>query len=88
MEARAMEGSPSITELFTHIHFVRLVFIFEDAPEFAGKLPEEEWVVERDPERLDAQELSGLRRYKRAQRPLRLEGQGFVHLRPSGRCCL
>src|SRR5260370_39365928 len=42
LEARAMEGSPSIAELFTHIHFVRLVFVFEDAPEFARSLPEEE----------------------------------------------
>jgi uncharacterized damage-inducible protein DinB len=48
LEARAMEGSPSIAQLFTHIHFVRLVFVFEDAPEFARNLPEEEWVVERD----------------------------------------
>ena len=48
LEARAMEGSPSIAELFTHIHFVRLVFVLEDAPEFAGRLPEEEWVAERD----------------------------------------
>ena len=48
LEARAMEGSPSIAELFTHIPFVRLVFVFEDAPEFARDLPEEEWVVERD----------------------------------------
>ena len=57
LEARAMEGSPSVAQLFTHIHFVRLVFVFEDAPEFARKLPEEEWVVERDPEphRADAE---------------------------------
>jgi uncharacterized damage-inducible protein DinB len=48
LEARAMEGSPSIAELFTHIHFVRLVFVSEDAPEFARDLPKEEWVVERD----------------------------------------
>jgi len=48
LEARAMEGSPSIAELFTHIHYVRLVFVFEDAPELARDLPEEEWVVERD----------------------------------------
>jgi uncharacterized damage-inducible protein DinB len=47
-----MEGSPSIAELFTHIHFVRLVFVFEDAPEFARELPSEEWVVERDPGRI------------------------------------
>jgi hypothetical protein len=52
LEARAMEGSPSIAELFTHIHFVRLVFVFEDAPEFARTLPEEEWVGERDPSRI------------------------------------
>src|SRR6266404_5729642 len=52
LEARAMEGSPSIAQLFTHIHYVRLVFVFEDAPEFAKKLPEEEWLAERDPARI------------------------------------
>jgi uncharacterized damage-inducible protein DinB len=48
LEARAAEGSPSIAELFTHIHYVRLVFVYEDAPEFARDLPKEEWVAERD----------------------------------------
>jgi len=48
LDARPMPGSPSVAELFTHIHFVRLVFILEDAPEFARPLPEQEWVVERD----------------------------------------
>ena len=48
LEARAMEGSPSVAELFTHIHYVRLVFVFEDAPECARVPPQEEWVVERD----------------------------------------
>ena len=52
LETRAMEGSPSIAELFTHIHYVRLVFISEDVPEFAGNLPEEEWVAERDSGRI------------------------------------
>ncbi len=52
LEARAMAGSPSVAELFTHIHYVRLVFISEDAPEFARDLPEQEWVDERDPGRL------------------------------------
>ncbi len=52
LEARAMEGSPSVAELFTHIHFVRLVFVLEDAPEFAQNLPEKEWVAERDPDRI------------------------------------
>jgi uncharacterized damage-inducible protein DinB len=52
LEARAIAGSPSIAELFTHIHFVRLVFVFEDAPEFASDLPAEEWAVEGDRGRL------------------------------------
>src|SRR5260370_14137642 len=52
LEASAMEGSPSIAEMFTHIHYVRLVFVFEDAPEFAKNLPEKEWVVEPDPGRI------------------------------------
>jgi len=47
LEARAMEGSPSVAEMFTHIHYVRLVFVSEDAPEFAREMPKEECVVER-----------------------------------------
>ncbi|HEY4842907.1 MAG TPA: DinB family protein [Terriglobales bacterium] len=52
LDARAMQGSPSIAQLFTHIHYVRLVFVFEDAPEFARSVPTEEWGVERDPARI------------------------------------
>lgn len=52
LEARAIEGSPSIAEMFMHIHYVRLVFVLEDAPEFAKELPREEWSVERDPDRI------------------------------------
>jgi uncharacterized damage-inducible protein DinB len=52
LEARPMDSSPSISELFTHIHYVRLVFVLEDAPEFARKMPDEEWVVERTPDRI------------------------------------
>jgi len=51
LEVRAMAGSPSIAELLTHIHYVRLVFVSEDAPEYARDLPEE-WVAERDPDRI------------------------------------
>ena len=52
LEAKAMEGSPSIAEMFTHIHFVRLVLVLEDAPEFTRSLPEEEWAAEGDPDRI------------------------------------
>lgn len=46
------EGSPCVSQLFTHIHYVRLVFVEEDAPEYAAELPKEEWVAERDPNRI------------------------------------
>jgi uncharacterized damage-inducible protein DinB len=52
LEARAMVGSPSVAEMFTHIHYVRLVFVFEDAPEFARELPKEEWMAERETGRI------------------------------------
>jgi uncharacterized damage-inducible protein DinB len=52
MEVRAAEGSPTIAEMFTHIHYVRLVFVEEDVPEFAGRPPMEEWVAEGDRDRI------------------------------------
>jgi uncharacterized damage-inducible protein DinB len=52
LDARVMEGGPSVAQMFTHMHFVRLVFVTEDAPEFATTLPPEEWVVERDAGRI------------------------------------
>ena len=48
IENRVMNDSPSVGEMFMHIHFVRLVLLSEDAPEFARTLPEEEWKAERD----------------------------------------
>jgi len=58
LDARATEGSPSVGELFTHVHYVRLVFVAEDVPELAQEVPKEEWTVEPDRERL-AQMLNG-----------------------------
>ena len=56
MDVRAMESSPSVAQMLTHIHYVRMVFVSEDAPEFAPDFvepgPEGEWAVERDRERL------------------------------------
>src|SRR5580700_2948068 len=42
LEVRAIEGGPSVAELLTHIHYVRLVFVSEVAPEFAKAVPEKE----------------------------------------------
>ena len=52
LEARAMEGSPSVGQMFMHMHYVRLIFLSEDAPEFAGPLPSGEWKSERNPDRM------------------------------------
>jgi uncharacterized damage-inducible protein DinB len=52
LEARVTEGSPSVSEMFTHMHHERMISVFEEAPEFAGKVPEEEWKVERDADRI------------------------------------
>jgi uncharacterized damage-inducible protein DinB len=52
MDARAVESSPSVAEMFGHIHYVRLVFVSEDAPEFAREVPAEEWVAHQDRNRI------------------------------------
>ena len=54
MEARAAANSPSVAEMFMHIHYCRLVFVAEDAPEFARTMPEREWRAERDRPRMTA----------------------------------
>jgi uncharacterized damage-inducible protein DinB len=53
LQARATADSPCVAQLFTHIHFVRLVFIHEDAPHFARELPSEEWALELDPDAIE-----------------------------------
>lgn len=50
MDFTPMDGSPSIARLFTHIDYVRLIFVFEDAPEFVNEKPT--WAIERDRDRL------------------------------------
>lgn len=52
LEVRAMDGSPSIAQMFTHINYGRLILISEDAPEFSTELPKEEWLAERDSGRI------------------------------------
>ncbi|QNI32402.1 damage-inducible protein DinB [Alloacidobacterium dinghuense] len=52
LDAKVVEGSPSVARMFMHIHYVRLVFVSEDAPEFAGPVPEGEWRNGRDRSRI------------------------------------
>ena len=52
MDLSVMAGSPSIAQLFMHMHYVRAVFVAEDAPEIAVDVPTGEWTAEPDRDRL------------------------------------
>lgn len=60
LEARAMEGSPSIAVQLSHIHSTRLFFVTQTAPEFAKDLTQlfrqegENRLAERNLERIAA----------------------------------
>lgn len=56
LEARAMAGSPTVAQMFAHLHHERMVSVLENAPEHAGKVPEDEWSPESNPD-LIAQRL-------------------------------
>lgn len=43
LDLRATDDSPTIGGLFAHMHYCRLVFVYEDAPEHARPVPTAEW---------------------------------------------
>jgi uncharacterized damage-inducible protein DinB len=40
LDAKVTESSPSVAQMLTHIHYVRMVFVSDDAPEFAPNFVE------------------------------------------------
>ena len=54
MDLKVTAGSPSIAQLFSHMHYVRVVFVAEDAPEIKVEVPKGEWTAEHDRDRLAA----------------------------------
>lgn len=52
MDIRGTASSPSIGQMFMHMHYVRLVFGQEDAPEFSTDVPKRAWLAERDRDRM------------------------------------
>jgi uncharacterized damage-inducible protein DinB len=72
LDLRAAEGSPTVAEMFAHMHYVRLVFVFEDAPEVHGTEPRNEWAAERDRDRM-ARKLDDSARVVRDAVKARLE---------------
>jgi uncharacterized damage-inducible protein DinB len=79
LEVRAMEGSPSVAGLFTHIHYVRLVFVSEDVPEFEVDVPKEEWAAEHDRNRI-AEMLNESAKIVRRAVKSRVEAGGKMNL--------
>ena len=56
LDAKAMEGSTSVAQMFSHIHQMRLFWLTQTAPEFAENLTpllSEERIPERDPEGIE-----------------------------------
>ena len=52
MDIRATGSSPSIGQMFMHMHYVRLAAVQEDAPEFSVEVPRREWIAEPDRDRM------------------------------------
>src|SRR5262245_57770771 len=52
LDARIREGSPTVSQMLSHMHHERMVSVFENAPEYAGQVPAEEWAHERDANRI------------------------------------
>jgi uncharacterized damage-inducible protein DinB len=62
LAARAMPGSPTVAEMFTHLHHERMISVQENAPECGGEVPRREWDPEPDAGRIERMlEESGAR---------------------------
>jgi uncharacterized damage-inducible protein DinB len=75
LDVKAIESSPTIAQQFTHIHHERLVSVFEEAPEFAREVPDEEWMVERDRDRIAQMLTDSARAVRDAVRARALAGR-------------
>jgi uncharacterized damage-inducible protein DinB len=54
MDLRATDASPTVAQLFMHMHYCRMVFVHETAPEVGVVVPTGEWRAERDRDRIVA----------------------------------
>ncbi|HKP29844.1 MAG TPA: DinB family protein [Gemmatimonadales bacterium] len=52
LDLRATSTSQTIGGLIAHMHYCRVVFVKEDAPESAIAIPDDHWRSEQDPRRL------------------------------------
>jgi uncharacterized damage-inducible protein DinB len=77
LEARALQDGPTVAQLFVHMHYCRLVFVEEDAPEVGVRAPEGEWRAEHDRERLAAMLDESARALRDAVRGRLAAGRGM-----------
>jgi uncharacterized damage-inducible protein DinB len=77
LDLSAVDGSPTVAQLFMHIHYCRLVFVLEDAPELSRPLPEGEWRAERDRDRIAAMLNDSATVVREAVRGRLRAGRGF-----------
>ncbi|WP_438480265.1 DinB family protein [Oleiharenicola lentus] len=52
LEARATATSPTVSQMFMHMHHERMISVEEEAPEIGAKAPPQEWAVELNAERI------------------------------------
>jgi uncharacterized damage-inducible protein DinB len=55
LEARAHPTSPTVARMFTHMYYVRLILLSEDAPQFPVAVPSQEWFDIADPDEIATQ---------------------------------
>jgi len=83
LSSRATPTSPTVAQMFHHLHHERTASLAENAPEHAGEPPAAEWHDERDAERVAALLEDSARRVRAAVRA-RIEAergldQDFAH---------
>ena len=66
LAARALDGSPTVGAMFTHLHHERMVSVLENAPEFAGQMPAQEWSPECDARHIEELLTESARRVRDA----------------------
>jgi uncharacterized damage-inducible protein DinB len=66
LDAQALPGSPTVSQMFNHLHHERMISVSEEAPEFAGPVPEHEWAIESDPVRIAEMLNDSARRVREA----------------------
>lgn len=52
LQARATESSPTVSQMFMHMHHERMISVSEEAPEICPKVPDQEWTSESSPDRI------------------------------------